>query len=68
MTVRELISALSAIQNQDAEVILEDSILDLAVKLTKVKTKSFWQDNAIDLCGSCLPGESPEDSDEEEED
>jgi hypothetical protein len=55
MTIKQLIAELSKIDNQDAEIILEDSILGLAVKLTHVNLDSFWQDGAVDLCGSALP-------------
>ena len=65
MTVNELITRLQAIENKDAEIILEDGILGLAVKLTSVSEKSNWQDGAIDLIGTALPNNS---WDEEEED
>ena len=67
MTVNELITRLQAIENKDAEIILEDGILGLAVKLTSISEKSNWQDGAIDLIGTALPN-SPWDEDEEEED
>ena len=65
MTVNELITRLQAIENKDAEIILEDGILRLAVKLTSVSEKSVWQDGAIDLIGTRLPNGS---WDEDEED
>ncbi len=65
MTVNELITRLQAIENKDAEIILEDGILGLAVKLTSVSEKSVWQDGAIDLIGTRLPNGS---WDEDEED
>lgn len=65
MTVNELITRLQAIENKDAEIILEDGILGLAVKLTSVSEKSNWQDGAIDLIGTALPN-SPWDEDEED--
>lgn len=65
MTVNELITRLQAIENKDAEIVLEDGILGLAVKLTSVSEKSIWQDGAIDLIGTVLPNGS---WDEEEED
>ncbi len=58
MTVNELITRLQAIENKDAEVILEDGILGLAVKLTSVSEKSIWQDGAINLVGTALPNSS----------
>ena len=67
MTVNELITRLQAIENKDAEIILKDGILGLAVKLTSISEKSNWQDGAIDLIGTALPN-SPWDEDEEEED
>lgn len=66
MTVKELINELNKIQNQDAEIILEDSILCLAVKLTGIRNESDWQDGAIDLLGEALPND-PVDWDEDEE-
>ena len=66
MTVKELINALNQIQNQDAEIILEDSILGLAVKLTDINIHSIWQDGAIDLCGSELPNSRWDDEEEDE--
>lgn len=68
MTVKELINRLQALNNQDAEVVLEDSILNLAVKVNDVRAKSEWQDNAIDLCGWTLPNSPVTDWDDEEED
>ena len=65
MTVNELITRLQAIENKDAEIILEDGILGLAVKLTSVSEKSIWQDGAINLVGTALPNSS---WDEDEED
>ena len=65
MTVNELITRLQAIENKDAEIILEDGILGPAVKLTSVSEKSVWQDGAIDLIGTRLPNGS---WDEDEED
>lgn len=65
MTVNELITRLQAIENKDAEIILEDGILGLAVKLTSVSEKSNWQDGAINLIGTTLPNNS---WDEDEED
>ncbi len=65
MTVNELITRLQAIENKDAEIILEDGILGLAVKLTSVSEKSNWQDGAINLIGTALPN-SPWDEDEED--
>ena len=65
MTVNELITRLQAIENKDAEIILEDGILGLTVKLTSVSEKSNWQDGAIDLIGTALPN-SPWDEDEED--
>lgn len=65
MTVNELITRLQAIENKDAEIILEDGILGLAVKLTSVSEKSVWQDGAIDLIGTRLPNGSW-DKDEED--
>ena len=65
MTVNELITRLQAIENKDAEIILEDGILGLAVKLTSISEKSNWQDGAIDLIGTALPN-SPWDEDEED--
>lgn len=67
MTVKELINRLQALNNQDAEVVLEDSILNLAVKVNDVRKKSEWQDNAIDLCGWTLPNGPVTDWDDEEE-
>lgn len=67
MTVKELINALNQIQNQDAEIILEDSILGLAVKLTGVNVNSIWQDGAIDLCGDELPNSRWDDEEDEDE-
>ena len=66
MTVKELINALNQIQNQDAEIILEDSILGLAVKLTDINIRSIWHDGAIDLCGSELPNSRWDDEEEDE--
>ena len=65
MTVNELITRLQAIENKDAEIILEDGILRLAVKLTSVSEKSVWQDGAINLIGTRLPNGSW-DKDEED--
>lgn len=66
MTVNELITRLQAIENKDAEIILEDGILGLAVKLTSISEHSNWQDGAINLVGSALPN-SPWDDEEEDE-
>ena len=66
MTVNELITRLQVIENKDAEIILEDGILGLAVKLTSISEHSNWQDRAIDLVGSALPN-SPWDDEEEDE-
>lgn len=60
MTVKELITRLQAIENQNAEVVLEDSVLALAVKVNDIREHSDWQDNAIDLCGWTLPNEVEE--------
>ena len=55
MTVKELIEKLQSLPDQNAEVILEDGILCLAVKLTHVISKSNWETGAIDLVGTKLP-------------
>lgn len=55
MTVKELINRLQALNNQDAEVVLEDSILSLAVKVDDVREQSEWENGAVDLCGWTLP-------------
>lgn len=68
MTVNELINRLQQVENKDAEIILEDSILCLAVKLTSIREKSAWQNGAIDLTGSALPNEDYDWDEEEEED
>ena len=70
MTVKELINRLQKLENQDAEIVLEDSALGLAVKLSSINEKSNWEKGSIDLCGSKVPdGEDPwfDDEDEEEE-
>ena len=69
MTVKELINRLQKLENQDAEIVLEDSTLGLAVKLSAINEKSNWEKGSIDLCGSKIPdGENPWlDDDEEEE-
>lgn len=69
MTVKELINRLQKLENQDAEIVLEDSTLGLAVKLSSINEKSNWEKGSIDLCGSKTPdGEDPwfDDDDEEE--
>ena len=58
MTVNELITRLQAIENKDAEIILEDGILGLEVKLTSVSEKTVWQDGAVDIIGTRLPNGS----------
>jgi len=63
MTVKELICALQKIENQDAEIILEDTILGTAVQLGFIRKHSTWQANSIDLCGDSVPGENREDWD-----
>lgn len=60
MTVKELIAKLNTIENKDAEIILEDSILGLAVRLTFIREKSCWAENSIDLCGDIVPEEEEE--------
>lgn len=67
MTVKELITRLQALKNQDAEVVLEDSILTLAVKVNDVREKSEWENGAVDLCGWTLPNSPVTDWDDEEE-
>ena len=65
MTVNELITRLQAIENKDVEIVLEDAILGLAVKLTSVREKSEWQNDAIDLVGSALPNNDWDDEEDE---
>ena len=67
MTVKELIEKLQSLPNQNAEVILEDGILSLAVKLTNVVSESNWQTGAIDLVGYALPNSDDIWEDEEED-
>jgi hypothetical protein len=67
MTVKELITCLQAIENQDAEVILEDSVLGLAVKVGEVRKESDWLDGAVDLCGWTTPNGSADEDEEEDE-
>lgn len=68
MTVKELINRLQKLENQDAEIVLEDSALGLAVKLSSINEKSNWEKGSIDLCGSKVPdGEDPWFDDDEEE-
>lgn len=55
MTIKELIEKLSLIGDQTQEVVLEDSILGLAVCLTDIREESEWQGHSIDLCGTRLP-------------
>lgn len=61
MTVQELITKLNAIEDKTQEVILEDSILCLAVGLTHIREKSEWQEHSIDLCGSHIIGNDDDD-------
>lgn len=69
MTVKELIEKLQSLPDQNAEVVLVDGILDLAVKLTHVISKSEWETGAIDLVGTKLPKmETSWDDEDEDED
>lgn len=67
MTVKELIAKLQNIKNQDAEIVLEDSILGLSVKLTSINENSTWEEGAIDLKGNILPNSTLWDNEDEDE-
>ena len=64
MTVQELITKLNAIEDKTQEVILEDSVLCLAVGLTHIHEESEWQAHSIDLCGAHIIGNDDDDDDE----